>query len=236
MKYWIAIACVGLIFPGISTAQEYTDIELMEAFDLQRKSVQDLNRGVATRGLTRQLEPITADNVDEPITDITDAPKALSADSTTETVSVGAAPSTTDTQPASDGPIALVETEDGTAIPKVIEHLVFDSPVNIRVAFGYDSAVLTEDQQPKLIQMCRVIKGGDIKLFRIVGHTDASGPDNYNERLSLFRAKEVKRFLIETCGLPSERFEAIGLGERFLYDKDDPRNGLNRRVEFQALS
>jgi len=108
--------------------------------------------------------------------------------------------------------------------------------VNIRVAFAYDSAILSEDQQPKLIQMCRVIKGGDIKLFRIVGHTDASGPDSYNERLSLFRAKEVKRFLTNKCDIPAERFEAIGLGERYLYDEVDPRNGLNRRVEFQALS
>lgn len=236
MKFLIAFAIAGLVCPSVSIAEEYTDIELMEAFDMQRQNVQKLRKGQATRGLTRELQPITADNVDEPITALTDAPKPLANDSSTETVTLGVSPSATDTRPTVDGPTALVEAEDGDAIPKVIEHLVFDSPVNIRVTFGYDSAVLSEDQQPKLIQMCRVIKGGDIKLFRIVGHTDASGPDNYNERLSLFRAKEVKRFLIESCGLPSDRFEAIGLGERFLYDKDNPRNGLNRRVEFQALS
>jgi len=236
MKYWKCIAFVGFIFPGFSSADDYSDLELMEAFELQRKSVVDLQQGVATRGLTRSLEAITADNIDAPISAVTEAPQPLSSDDSTETVSVGSAPSSNDSQPASDGPIALVETEDGDAIPKVIEHLVFDSPVNIRVAFAYDSAVLSEDQQPKLIQMCRVIKGGDIKLFRIVGHTDASGPDSYNERLSLFRAKEVKRFLTNKCGIPAGRFEAIGLGERYLYDEVDPSNGLNRRVEFQALS
>ncbi len=92
------------------------------------------------------------------------------------------------------------------------------------------------DQQPALDQMCRVMKASDIKLFRIMGHTDSAGSDAYNEKLSLLRAEEVKRRLTSDCGIAATRLDAIGLGERFPANATDPKAPQNRRVEFQALS
>lgn len=123
------------------------------------------------------------------------------------------------------------------AEPNETTHVEFaqDEQVNIQVSFDFDSASLRADQKPKLATLCQVMKTADVGLFRIVGHTDASGSDNYNERLSLLRAQEVKRFLVSDCGIAETRLEAIGVGEQFLFDKDDPNADANRRVEFQAL-
>lgn len=107
--------------------------------------------------------------------------------------------------------------------------------VNIQISFDFDSAALREDQKPKLDTLCQVMKSVDVSVFQIIGHTDSSGSAAYNENLSLLRAKEVKRHLVSSCGIASERLEAIGLGESVPYNADDPRSDVNRRVEFQAL-
>jgi outer membrane protein OmpA-like peptidoglycan-associated protein len=80
------------------------------------------------------------------------------------------------------------------------------------------------------------MKASDIKHFRIIGHTDASGSDKYNERLSILRAKEVARHLVQECGVDATRLQTVGMGERFPLNSKDTRAEENRRVEFQALS
>lgn len=110
------------------------------------------------------------------------------------------------------------------------------SQINIRIAFDFDSAALNGSEKVKLAAMCEAMQISDIDVFRIVGHTDASGTASYNERLSLLRAQEVKRHLISECGIAETRLEAIGVGESSLFDTADPRSDANRRVEFQFVS
>lgn len=107
--------------------------------------------------------------------------------------------------------------------------------VNIKIKFDFDSATLRDDQKPQLSTLCQVMKSVDVQLFQIVGHTDSSGSASYNENLSLLRAKEVKRHLVNECGIEQTRLEAIGMGETVPFDPNDPRSDDNRRVEFQAL-
>jgi OOP family OmpA-OmpF porin len=108
--------------------------------------------------------------------------------------------------------------------------------VNFQIAFDFDSAALRDDQKPMLSALCEVMNAIDVEKFRIVGHTDASGSADYNQRLSQLRAEEVKRFLVSDCGIADSRLEAVGVGMDFLLDKEDPRSDVNRRVEFQAMS
>ncbi|WP_095587990.1 OmpA family protein [Actibacterium ureilyticum] len=111
-----------------------------------------------------------------------------------------------------------------------------DEQVNIQISFDFDSAALRADQKPKLETLCQVMQGIDVQLFRIVGHTDAAGSADYNQRLSLLRAEEVKRHLVSDCGIAATRLEAVGVGEQFPFNEQNPRADENRRVEFQALS
>ena len=120
--------------------------------------------------------------------------------------------------------------------PAVFGALAPELQVNLNIKFGFDSALLQPDQIPLLAQMCTVMKSSDINLFRIVGHTDAIGSDDYNQILSQLRAEEVQRYLVNDCGIEARRLEAVGLGEQFLSNQKDPKAAANRRVEFQALS
>ena len=132
-----------------------------------------------------------------------------------------------------------VAPTDTAAVTEVSsDYVQFDQAeqVNVRVVFDFDSSALREDQKPRLTSLCNVMRDTDIERFRVVGHTDAVGNHAYNQRLSLMRAQEVKRHLVNNCGIAEERLEAIGVGPDYLYDPDDPRSPDNRRVEFQALS
>lgn len=142
------------------------------------------------------------------------------------------APSTATAEDAA----AAAPAAEAAATTVAYEEIPQDEQVNINISFDFDSAALREDQKPKLVALCNVMKGSDIAVFRIVGHTDSSGTDAYNQNLSLLRAEEVKRHLVSDCGLPEDRMQAVGVGSEFPFDKDDPRADVNRRVEFQALS
>lgn len=109
--------------------------------------------------------------------------------------------------------------------------------INVRISFEFDSAALKPSEKPTLDQMCRVMQKADnVRVFRIIGHTDSAGSDVYNQRLSELRAQEVGRHLMSSCGIPATRLEMVGYGEAFPDNEADPRAPENRRVEFQALS
>ncbi|MCU9849870.1 OmpA family protein [Defluviimonas sp. WL0024] len=137
------------------------------------------------------------------------------------------------TDPATTEP-AATETTQVVAAPQY-QPVAADEQVYLNISFDFDSAALREDQKPRLVTMCEVMKSVDVQLFQIVGHTDSSGSDEYNEALSLLRAEEIKRHLVG-CGVAPERLQAIGMGESTPLNADDPAGEENRRVEFQALS
>ena len=137
-------------------------------------------------------------------------------------------------EPATD---AIVE-DSAIAIepaPDYIE-VAADAQINFQIAFEFDSAALRDSEKVKLTSLCEALNATDIPLFRIVGHTDAKGSDSYNQGLSLLRAEEVKRHLVEECGVDAARLDASGVGEAFPFDAADPDADSNRRVEFQVAS
>lgn len=121
------------------------------------------------------------------------------------------------------------------AAPAEYQPVAQEDQVNIQIRFDFASAALREDEKPKLSSLCQAMKGVDVNVFQIIGHTDSAGSAEYNQNLSLLRAKEVKRFLVGDCGIAEERLEVLGVGEAEPLNKDNPRADENRRVEFQAL-
>ncbi len=137
---------------------------------------------------------------------------------------------------ASETVAATTEVAPANKAAETYVELAPEEQVNIQITFDFDSSALRDDQKPKLVTLCQVMKAVDVELFRIVGHTDSSGSASYNESLSLLRAQEVKRHMVSDCGIEETRLEAVGVGEQFPLDQDNPRGDANRRVEFQALS
>lgn len=127
---------------------------------------------------------------------------------------------------------------EGTALPEDTTYVALDpsSQVNFEIKFAFDSAALEATEVAKLDTLCEVVKTSEIAQFQIIGHTDASGSDSYNQNLSLLRAEEVKRHMVENCGVPDAKLVATGVGEAFPMDPDNPRADVNRRVEFQVGS
>lgn len=171
-------------------------------------------------GKTRGLELVT---IDEPTTG---AGASVAPEPSDTTVAGNAA--TDPNRPLTAAPETVQTVEFGKLAPEL--------QVNLQINFGFDSATLAVTEQPKMQKICEAMDLSDVKLFRIVGHTDTAGSDEYNERLSVLRAKEVVRYLVDECGIASTRLEALGMGERFPFNADNTRADENRRVEFQALS
>ena len=72
-------------------------------------------------------------------------------------------------------------------------------------------------------------------VVEVAGHTDDSGPDDANQKLSLFRATAVLEYL-KISGIDGLRLRAIGFGETVPIASNSTEIGKkqNRRVEFIA--
>lgn len=232
-----------------AAAQEDLSVEaLKKLFEHQREvfSEAQLNGLGATRGLklitvddvtTEETTTVTAEETttvtaEEATTVATEGTTTTATESTTQTDST----TTAETTPGTDDTVVTTAAVSDPNKPLVFGQLDPELQVNLRIKFGFDSAALSAEETPKLAKMCTDLKESDLNLIRIVGHTDTSGSDAYNERLSILRAKEVARHLIENCGIDPKRLETVGLGERFPFNAADPKAEENRRVEFQALS
>ncbi len=228
----ILAAAVAVAIGGVAaSAQSFTDAELLQMFETQRDAFRAARE--SGTGRTRGLTLITVDDVavssESPALTVPEGEAAAGVTAPEAGgVTVGLAP----LAPAAEAPDAAPEAGQ----PVVFGQLAPELQINVHIRFGFDSAALTPDQTPLLAQLCAVMKGSDIQLFRIVGHTDATGSADYNSKLSQLRADEVQRYLVNDCGIAAGRLEAVGLGERFLADETDPAAAGNRRVEFQALS
>jgi OOP family OmpA-OmpF porin len=104
--------------------------------------------------------------------------------------------------------------------------------------FAFDSAELSESGKAE-IDNYRMSLGPDVseaKLVLVVGHTDSSGDDSYNQALSLKRAQSVADYLIAS-GTPQDVVHAIGRGSKEPLVSNDTKEGRaeNRRVDIYVI-
>ena len=106
------------------------------------------------------------------------------------------------------------------------------SAVDLSVPFAFDSAELTAPVREQLGALATALKDPALAgtRFRIAGHTDAQGGDEYNQALSERRAEAARRFLVDQ-GVEAARLSAMGFGRRDLYDPANPTAAANRRVQ-----
>jgi len=102
----------------------------------------------------------------------------------------------------------------------------------IQITFARGSASLSEEGKGFLRSVGSALqrKAGVWKSLVIEGHTDVTGSEAVNRRLSLARADSAKSFLQAEFGL--NNIETVGRSSEKLRDTDNPASALNRRVEF----
>lgn len=131
--------------------------------------------------------------------------------------------------PASASPVIQAATGGGLDDLRVVPD---GDRIDLVILFEFDSAFIKPSSQPQLAELCTALKGasGDIR-YSVVGHTDASGSNAYNLDLSQRRADEVKRHLVDECGVDRRRLRAIGAGEARLRQDVPGTDERQRRVE-----
>lgn len=103
------------------------------------------------------------------------------------------------------------------------------------INFEFDSARLKSESKTELDKVAQGMKGQPTMGLIIEGHTDATGPDAYNMKLSKERASAARAYLIEQ-GISGSRLEATGYGETKPIASNKTKEGRaeNRRVEFKV--
>lgn len=111
------------------------------------------------------------------------------------------------------------------------------------ILFDDNSAKLNRDAQIEVERIATLMQANpDLKL-EVTGNTDDLGTDEYNQRLSIMRAREVVEYL-KKKGISESRLVAKGLGKtNFIAINQNPDGSdnpegraLNRRVDMNVLN
>jgi outer membrane protein OmpA-like peptidoglycan-associated protein len=102
---------------------------------------------------------------------------------------------------------------------------------NFTVYFDFDSWTLKAEQLKVLTDVINTARSGGQSNIIIVGHTDTSGPADYNQRLSVKRANVVVEALVD-MGARRSALHASGVGETDLAVQtgDGVKEARNRRT------
>ncbi|HOF51474.1 MAG TPA: OmpA family protein [Rhodoferax sp.] len=102
--------------------------------------------------------------------------------------------------------------------------------------FDFDKSVLKPEGKAKLDDLTGKVKGINLEVIIAVGHTDSTGADAYNQKLSVARAEAVKAYLVSK-GIEKNRVYTEGKGEKAPVADNKTKEGQakNRRVEIEVV-
>lgn len=120
----------------------------------------------------------------------------------------------------------------GVSVTRDGDYIILNMPSNI--TFATDSASVNSAFHPTLNSVALVLERFNRTLVDVYGHTDSTGDDNYNLKLSEDRALAVASYL-NGQGVDPRRFSIIGYGERQPIASNATPDGraANRRVEIR---
>lgn len=106
------------------------------------------------------------------------------------------------------------------------------------VKFPTDVKALSPEAEARLNELVDKLKAENRNVYlEIQGHTDATGPESYNDQLGEQRAEAVRKYLSQH-GVALNRMATISYGEEVAVAPNDTPEGRaqNRRVEIVVLS
>ena len=129
---------------------------------------------------------------------------------------IASAFNSSDQQPASDEPLALsqalAEVPVTNSVIPITGTVVSQPMEETNVYFAFNEWTLSDEAKDRLKTRMENRPEGWTGTLRIVGHTDAQGPDAYNRALGLKRAQSVKTFLM-SLGLAEDAIQVDSLGK-----------------------
>ena len=125
----------------------------------------------------------------------------------------------------------IQKTVPDAKVERVGEGIVVEFSSN--VLFGFDKSNLSSDAKSNLNKLVTVLNSYPDTDIEVQGHTDDTGTESYNKRLSKQRASAVSSYLSGE-GISGSRMSIIGFGETSPKYSNSSESGQaqNRRVEF----
>lgn len=154
-----------------------------------------------------------------------------------EEVNEGAGPAESLVNPSSDessmvsSPDTLGASSGATIVPgsRTSEGL-------LPVYFDFDKALISQEQQERLVANGRFLKDTPGGKVRIEGNCDERGTNEYNLALGQRRAASAKKYLVN-LGISAARLSSISYGEEqpLKIGNDEAAWSENRRVDFVVV-
>ena len=122
----------------------------------------------------------------------------------------------------------------GVSVTRVGDNLVLNMPGN--VTFDANMADIRPSFYEVLNSVALVLKEYDKTIIEVMGHTDSTGSEAYNQKLSERRAASVGKYLAGQ-GIDSRRVVPQGFGPRSPIASNTTAEGRqqNRRVELRLV-
>jgi len=120
----------------------------------------------------------------------------------------------------------------GVSVTREGDNIILNMPSNI--TFDFDKSELKPQFNNTLDSVVLVLNEYKSTLITVKGHTDSTGSDDYNQKLSERRALAVAQYL-QSKNVAQQRLAAIGYGETRPVAPNNTAEGRaqNRRVELE---
>jgi len=104
--------------------------------------------------------------------------------------------------------------------------------ITLHVEFDFDKDSVRPEYHSDIMEVANFLKAYPKTDAVLEGHTDGTGPDEYNLNLSKKRAKSIKKYLVDNFGISASRISTKGFGESKPVATNNTREGRqqNRRV------
>lgn len=122
----------------------------------------------------------------------------------------------------------------GVGVVRDGDNIILNMPSN--VTFAVDSADISSNFYEVLDSVTLVVNEYDKTLIEVMGHTDSTGSEDYNQALSERRAQSVYDYF-DSRDVLSGRLATYGYGENHPVADNNTETGraLNRRVEIALV-
>ena len=112
---------------------------------------------------------------------------------------------------------------------KSVSHSPSEEELLAKLHFSYNSSKVRSDVQDLLMNAAQQLDQKPYKKIILRGFADQSGRKSYNKKLSLKRARKVKKWLAE-WGIPTNKMSVEALGEKAARSRR-----AARRVEIKVV-
>jgi outer membrane protein OmpA-like peptidoglycan-associated protein len=125
-------------------------------------------------------------------------------------------------------------------VDKVIEmkNIAVGSKIALRnVFYATGKSDIKSDSYPELDRLVELLKVVPKLIIEISGHTDNTGSESLNLKLSKERAESVKKYVIGK-GIDENRLKSKGYGSTRPVDSNTTSAGrkMNRRTEYEIIA